>query len=155
MEKAKCFGLCLRAIHFRSAREWKQFMNPKIDGTRIKKIRNVSENDMLHKHRVHKYPYFKMKKFGKYKKIEVSDNHLFNRDVEIIYDHRYAETFVKLKDIISANLEGVTIRERCTDDASFEVYDCLRNITLIKKKNQELEAEGLFREMVQKMQQDV
>ncbi|EUD66349.1 hypothetical protein C922_03265 [Plasmodium inui San Antonio 1] len=109
---------------------------PRRDGTRIKKIRNVSENDMLHKHRVLKYPYFKMKKIGQYKKVETSNSHLFNRDVEVVYDYRYADTFVKLKDIISDNLEGITIRERCTDDASFEVYDCLRNITLIKKKNQ-------------------
>ncbi|KMZ79372.1 hypothetical protein PVIIG_04048 [Plasmodium vivax India VII] len=155
MESGKCFGLCLRAIHFRSAREWKQFMNPKIDGTRVKKIRNVSENDLLHKHRVHKYPFFKMKKIGKYQKVEANDSRPFNRDVEVLYDHRYADTFVKLKELISAHLGGVTIRERCTDDASFEVYDCLRNRTLLKKKNQELEAEGLFHEMVQKMQQDV
>ncbi|KOB85760.1 hypothetical protein PFDG_01252 [Plasmodium falciparum Dd2] len=99
------FELC-RRIHFKSAKEWKQFMNPKIDGTRIKKIRNISENDMIHKHQILKYPYFKMKKIGKYNKIIKTSDLLFNRSIEIIYDYRYCEIFQKLKDLISFNLKG-------------------------------------------------
>ncbi|GAW81939.1 hypothetical protein, conserved [Plasmodium gonderi] len=155
MEKGRFFKACLRMIHFKSAKEWKQFMNPKIDGTRIKKIRNVSENDMIHKHRILKYPYFKMKKIGRYSKIQKNHSYMFNRDIEIIYDYRYAPIFIKLKDIILFSLRGITIREKCTDDFSFEVYDCLQNRTLVKRKNEELVAENLFKEIIQKMQQNI
>ncbi|SBT38968.1 conserved Plasmodium protein, unknown function [Plasmodium ovale wallikeri] len=123
------------------------------DGNRIKKIRNVSENDMIYKHRIMKYPYFKMKKIGRYCKVSKSNNFVLNRDIEIVYDYRYCSVFIKLKDMISLNLGGVTIRERCTDDMTFQVYDCLQNITLIKRKNEDLLAEDLFREMVKGMQQ--
>ncbi|SOV74622.1 conserved Plasmodium protein, unknown function [Plasmodium sp. gorilla clade G3] len=147
------FELC-RRIHFKSAKEWKQFMNPKIDGTRIKKIKNVSENDMIHKHQILKYPYFKMKKIGKYNKIIKTSDLLFNRSIEIIYDYRYCEIFQKLKDLISFNLKGVVIKEKCTDDLTFEIYDCLQNKILIKKKNEEFHADDLFKEMFEKIKQN-
>ncbi|SOV12436.1 conserved Plasmodium protein, unknown function [Plasmodium sp. gorilla clade G2] len=147
------FELC-RRIHFKSAKEWKQFMNPKIDGTRIKKIRNVSENDMIHKHQILKYPYFKMKKIGKYNKIIKTSDLLFNRNIEIIYDYRYCDIFQKLKDLISFNLKGVVIKEKCTDDLTFEIYDCLQNKILIKKKNEEFQADDLFKEMFEKIKQN-
>ncbi|CAG25252.2 conserved Plasmodium protein, unknown function [Plasmodium reichenowi] len=147
------FELC-RRIHFKSAKEWKQFMNPKIDGTRIKKIRNISENDMIHKHQILKYPYFKMKKIGKYNKIIKTSDLLFNRSIEIIYDYRYCEIFQKLKDLISFNLKGVVIKEKCTDDLTFEIYDCLQNKILIKKKNEEFRADDLFKEMFEKIKQN-
>ncbi|SPJ09255.1 conserved Plasmodium protein, unknown function [Plasmodium sp. DRC-Itaito] len=147
------FELC-RRIHFKSAKEWKQFMNPKIDGTRIKKIKNISENDMIHKHQILKYPYFKMKKIGKYNKIIKTSDLLFNRSIEIIYDYRYCEIFQKLKDLISFNLKGVVIKEKCTDDLTFEIYDCLQNKILIKKKNEEFRADDLFKEMFEKIKQN-
>ncbi|CRG93662.1 conserved Plasmodium protein, unknown function [Plasmodium gallinaceum] len=150
MTKKNIF-MFFRLIHFKSAREWKQFMNPKIDRTRIKKIRNVSENDMIHKHRILKYPYFKMKRIGSYSKIIKNNDFLFNRDIEILYDYRYCSIFEKLKDIISFYLKGIVIKEKCTNDLCFEIYDCLQNKVLIKRKNEELEAEELFKEMLEKM----
>ncbi|SCO93294.1 conserved Plasmodium protein, unknown function [Plasmodium malariae] len=123
------------------------------DGTRIKKIRNVSENDMIHKHKNLKYPYFKMKKMGSYSEIRKNNNFLFNRDIEIVYDPRYTSVFVKLKDIISLNLKGLTIREKCSEGLSFEIYDCLQNKILIMRKNEDIEAEEIFKEMLDKLLQ--
>ncbi|CXH81657.1 conserved Plasmodium protein, unknown function [Plasmodium berghei] len=151
MEKKKKFLIFSRMIHFKSAKEWKQFMNPKIDGTRIKKIRNVSENDMIHKHTILKYPYFKMKKIGRYSKIKPTSEIIFNRDIEVVYDYRYCDIFENLKDIISLNLRGITIREKCTDNMAFEIYDTLQNKTLIKKKNEEFVAEEIFKELIDKL----
>lgn len=31
-------------------------------------------------------------------------------------------------------IPGITIREKCTDNMAFEIYDTLQNKTLIKKK---------------------
>lgn len=33
-------------------------------------------------------------------------------------------------------IPGITIREKCTDNMAFEIYDTLQNKTLIKKKNE-------------------
>lgn len=144
-----------RLIHFNSAKEWKQFMFPKIDATRIKRIRNISENDMIHKPRILKYPYFKMKKVGKYSKIipcnDINNEIIFNREIEILYDHRYCSIFEKLKDIISSCLKGITIKSQCTDNFCFEIYDCLENKILINKKGDDLKAETLFKELIEKI----
>ncbi|VWU48131.1 conserved protein, unknown function [Hepatocystis sp. ex Piliocolobus tephrosceles] len=155
-KKKSFFGFFFsRMIHFKNVKEWKQFMNPKIDGTRIKKIRNVSENDMLYKHRVLKYPYFKMKKIGRYSKIKKISPLIFNRDIEITYDYQYYSIFAQLKDMITLGLKGIVIRERCTDDMTFEVYDCLQNKTLIKKQKEEFTADDVFKEIVIKIQESV
>ncbi|ETW37955.1 hypothetical protein PFTANZ_01386 [Plasmodium falciparum Tanzania (2000708)] len=95
-----------------------------------------------------------MKKIGKYNKIIKTSDLLFNRSIEIIYDYRYCEIFQKLKDLISFNLKGVVIKEKCTDDLTFEIYDCLQNKILIKKKNEEFRADDLFKEMFEKIKQN-
>ncbi|WBY54508.1 hypothetical protein Py17XNL_000104744 [Plasmodium yoelii yoelii] len=77
-----------------------------------------------------------MKKIGQYSKIKPTSQTVFNRDIEVVYDYRYCDIFENLKDIISLNLRGITIREKCTDNLIFEIYDSLQNKTLIKKKNE-------------------
>lgn len=61
---------------------------------------------MIHKHTILKYPYFKMKKIGRYSKIKPTSEIIFNRDIEVVYDYRYCDIFENLKDIISLNLRG-------------------------------------------------